>query len=173
MLTERVAKRYARALFTAAREKGRVTEVAGDLENISAAAEDNEELRRFLYHPRISPAVKKEILEELFGARIQELALNLLVLLVSKGRFGILPVLSRIYQSLVDREQGIARAAVASAVPLDDDHRKRLTAVLRRLAGRNEIRTDWRVEPDVIGGFVAYIGDRVIDASVRGMLSRV
>ena len=116
MLRERVAERYAVALLTVARDKGLVREVAADLKNIAGATQDNEELRRFLRHPRIARTAKKALLDELFSARIQQLTLNLLTLLAFQRRFDGLPLVRAVYQRLVEQAQGIARAAVVSAV---------------------------------------------------------
>jgi F-type H+-transporting ATPase subunit delta len=88
---------------------------------------------------------------------------------VEKGRIELAQQVRDEYQRLLDERRGIAQATVFTAVPLSDDERRAVAQRLQKLTGK-EIVLDAQVDPDVLGGLVARIGDRLIDGSTRGRL---
>lgn len=95
--------------------------------------------------------------------------LNLLRLLRRKNRLALGPSIASYYRELLDERRGVARALVRTAVELDDERRRRFGEELARRTGRS-VELETEVDPDLIGGAVIRIGDRLIDGSTRAAL---
>ena len=100
---------------------------------------------------------------------IGETQLNLLRLLRRKNRLALGPSIASYYRELLDERRGVARAVVRTAVEIDDDRRERFSEELARRTGRT-VELETEVDPDLIGGAVIRIGDRLIDGSTRAAL---
>jgi F-type H+-transporting ATPase subunit delta len=160
-------KRYAQAAFELAVERDELESWQQSLRRIAEVAED-EKLVALLESPKLPFAVKKGLLEDRLG-KINSLALNLACLLTSRGRLRIAHNISQQYDRLLDAHQGIEHAEVLTALPLDDEDKQRLSQQLGEMVGRKVI-IDSQVDPSVVGGFVARIGDTLIDGSIRNRL---
>jgi F-type H+-transporting ATPase subunit delta len=97
---------------------------------------------------------------------------NLVLLMVRRGRPGAIEPMIVRFGELLRRERGIALAQVSSALPLDDGQRAEIVARLRALTG-TKVEMDEKVDPDLIGGVAVRIGDQLYDASVRSRLERL
>ena len=128
-------------------------------------AMQEEEFSLFLSMPKIGLDQKMVVIREAFPD-LNPLAHNLLGLLISRGVVETLPSIREEYGVLLDQHQGLERAQVVSAVPLEDDHKNRLAQYLKELIGKEIVLTA-TVDPGVVAGLVARVGDRLIDGSVR------
>ncbi len=167
MLRLASGKRYARAAFALALEKNELDGWRDSLRKVAELSVD-EDLMALLENPKLPFAVKRQLL----GGRLKEvnpLALNLACLLVSRGILEIVGDISRQYDHLLDAHRGIEHAEVFTALPLDEEDKQRLSSKLGKMVGR-EVIIDARVDPAVIGGFKARIGDMLIDGSLRNKL---
>lgn len=165
--TSSSAKRYAEAVFDIASGRESFDRWTSDLAAISAVAEDPE-LSKLLSSPALELKVKDGILARALPELSAE-ATNLAKLLLRKGRFMLAADIARYYRRMLNDHRGIATASVVSAVPLGSAE---LEAVARRLSaatGRKVI-VELTVDPSIVGGIVARIGDQLIDGSVRGRL---
>ncbi len=161
------AKRYALAAFQIARESGQLESWARDIETAQQAIQDPS-LRAYLELPKVTIERKTDSLRTaLPGAN--PLLLNLMALLTSRRSLGLLPRIVSEYQRLMDAHLNRERAEVATAIPLEREQSDRLAQQLRQLLGKEVILTS-RVDPEVLGGLVARVGDRMIDGSARGRL---
>ncbi|MBI4496284.1 MAG: ATP synthase F1 subunit delta [Chloroflexi bacterium] len=161
------AKRYAQAVFQIAAEQGLFAHMRADLERISAAAQD-ETLAAVMDSPRVPFDVKEELARGQFSD-LHPIALNLALLLISKRRLGLAPELAREFAALVDEAQGIAHAEVTTAVPLSEAEQQQVAQRLSALTGK-QIVLRAKVDPDILGGLIAKIGDQLIDGSARTRL---
>jgi len=107
-------------------------------------------------------------LAELLG-NINPLALNLAYLLVHKDKLGIAGDISQQYDRLLDTHYGIDHIEVITALPLDDNDRERISSRFEEIIGHKVI-IDVQVDPSIVGGIKARIGDTLIDGSVKGKL---
>ena len=162
---------YARALFEAAKEHGRLDSVHQDMTDFVAAVVAVPELAALLENPEVDRAAKAGVLEELL-ADADELTRNFLLLLVEKGRIAAVREIARELDSLVAAEERRLEVELTTAVELSDDEARELVAQIERAAGR-KVEATRRVDPDLIGGVVLQIGSRRVDASVRGRLERL
>ncbi|MBE0415563.1 MAG: ATP synthase F1 subunit delta [Dehalococcoidia bacterium] len=161
------ARRHAQAAFQIALEQNELDGWRGDLEVISEAVKDPF-LLSFLESPKIHFAEKERILRQRLEG-INPLAMNMSFLLVAKRRLGIVEEIVSEYGRLVDEYRGIAHAAVVTAVPLDENEKDRLTHRLSDIVGK-EILLASQVDPSIIGGLVARVGDKLIDGSTKSRL---
>ncbi|MFA4836579.1 MAG: ATP synthase F1 subunit delta [Dehalococcoidia bacterium] len=170
MAGEIAAKRHAQAVFQIAQEKGDLEKWRSDL-NLMAAVFSDSELLPILENPKIRFEDKaRAVVQGLTGAG--EMALNLAKLLILKRRAKIMPQIALEYGRLVDIHQGIGHAEVTTAAPIDQSTQESLQAHLAKITG-SKIALEVKVDPGIIGGFVARVGDKVIDGSVRSRLQNL
>jgi F-type H+-transporting ATPase subunit delta len=160
-------KRYAQAVFELGLEKNELDSWQGDLRRIARLTAD-EEVMAFLENPRLPFAAKRTLLEKGLG-KINPLAFNLALLLASKGRLKLAADISQQYDDLLDVHRGIEHAEVIAALPLIDKNREAISRRLGELVERRVV-IDARVDPCILGGFIARIGDQLIDGSIRQRL---
>lgn len=165
------ARRYAEAAFEIGRADGTLDAWERDM-GIIGVTMSHPQLRRLLQHPAIPFAKKERVLRSVMGRGVAPAAVNLLLLMVRRGRPGAIePMIAR-FSELLRRERGIALAQVRSALPLDDGQRAEIASRLRALTG-SQVEMDETVDPDLIGGVAVRIGDQLYDASVRSRLERL
>jgi len=160
-------KRYAQAAFELALEKNELESWQISLKKIAGIAADVK-LMALLENPKLPFDAKKSLLEERLG-EVNPLALNLTCLLMSRGRLRIAGDISQQYNLLLDAHYGIEHAEVVTALPLGDEDKERISNKLGGMTGHKVI-IDAQVDPAVIGGFSAKIGDMLIDGSIRSRL---
>ena len=100
---------------------------------------------------------------------VNPLVMNLALLVVARGRLDLVADMVLEYGQLVDEQRGIAHAEVATAVPIELEDKDKLVRYLSDLVGLKIVLTE-RVDPSIIGGLVARVGDKIIDGSTRSRL---
>ena len=167
-----VAQRiYAKALFEAAQEKGRLDSVRDELGSFAEAVEQVPQLRALLENPEVESRAKVDALREIL-ADADELVRNFLLLVVEKGRAQELAEIVREFDALVAAEEGILDVELTTAVELSDDDATKLLEQIEQVSGRR-LRATREVDPELIGVFVLRAGSYRADASVRGRLQRL
>ena len=167
-----VAERlYAKALFEAAEDSGRVDAVQRDLGEFADAVEASPELSAFLANPQVDPAAKVGVLGELSEGS-DELVHNFLRLIASKGRAGQIPGIRDEFQALVDRAQGRVAVELTTAFELSDDEAASIVSQIEQSSGR-KVEATRKVDPELVGGMILQAGSLRVDASVRGRLQRL
>ena len=161
------ARRYSQAVFEIALERNELDRWQSDLGKVALLAGDAA-LVALLESPKIDFDIKAKLLSEQL-ADVNPLALNLVYFLVTKGRLSMLIEIADEYQRLFDSHQGIERAEVTTAVPLDDEDRQKLSQQLGAIVGKKVVIKS-QVDPDVIGGITARIGGKLLDGSTRSRL---
>lgn len=162
-------KRYAQAVFGIATESGEFEVWQEDLRVLASAAEQKDFVA-ILDAPQVPAPNKVDLVREALGDSVGPLATNLMSLLATKGLVSLLPGIVDEYGKLMDQHNGIERAEVVSAVPLDDEQKAKVAEILQRVVGK-DVRVASYVDPQILGGMVARLGDRVIDGSVRTKLA--
>jgi F-type H+-transporting ATPase subunit delta len=167
-----VAQRmYARALFQAAQEEGKLEQVAGDLAELARALDDTPQLRALLRNPQIDPSEKAELLDQLTAGG-DELVRNFVRLVSEKGRSGELSEMNAELEALVAREQNRLAVELTTAYELSDDEARSIVDMIERASGRT-VEATRSVDPGLIGGIVLQVGSFRADGSVRGRLERL
>lgn len=162
---------YARALFEAAQDAGRLEAVSKDLAYLAATLDDVPELRAFLRNPQIEPTGKAEVLEQV-SAGADDLVRNFVRLVAEKGRGGELAEMNAELEVLVARAQNRLTVELTTSYELSDDEARSIVEMIEKASGR-KIEATRSVDPGLIGGIVLQIGSHRADGSVRGRLERL
>src|SRR5262245_45137763 len=162
---------YARALFEAAQEQGRVDDVAADVAALARAIEDSPELAGFLDNPQVEPTAKADVLGQV-AAGADQLVVNFVRLVAAKGRADELPRIREELQALVDAAAGRLAVELTTAFELPDDEAAAIVRKIEQASGRT-VEASRKVDPGLIGGIVLQAGSLRVDASVRGPLERL
>lgn len=160
---------YAQALFVVAEAEGVLDAVEDELFRFARALERETRLRDALTDPALPPERKKAVLTDVLGERVNSHTVNLLGFIVEQGRAKEVPAIADELAAVAAERREAAVAEVRTAVPLDQEYRERLTEALQKATGRR-IELKVVVDPSVIGGVVARVGDQVIDGSIRRRL---
>ena len=164
---------YAAALFEVARAEGALAVVEEELFKLSDVLAQSDDLRSTLTDTDLPSEKRQEIVQDLLGrAQATPITTSLVSFIVGAGHARDLP---GIISSLVERAASDRKHAVAeirSAVPLDEDQRTRLASALSKNLGK-EVEVKVHVDPSVLGGLSARVGDVVIDGTVRHRLDQL
>jgi F-type H+-transporting ATPase subunit delta len=172
MLPRRIANRYAQALFSIAQERGTVDQWEGELATLATVMEQSPELREVLAHPEIALARKMELLDKLFAGKVAPEILALIQKLIKRGHDPDMDILREIFVELWNAARRVLPVSVTSAVPLSTAQAQAFTEQLAQKTGAT-IQLSRNIDPELIAGMVVRIGDRLIDASARGVLSEL
>jgi F-type H+-transporting ATPase subunit delta len=165
------ARRYAEAAFEIAERDGSLESWLRALDLAEERLTDPD-VSRLLTNPSVPARSREEVIGRILGEDVAGPPRNLLLVLVRRGRFDLLPVIIREFRRLYRRREGIVEATATSARPLDAAELEALTERVAALTGgRVEVRAE--VDPGLIGGVTVRVGDRLIDGSVRGRLERL
>jgi F-type H+-transporting ATPase subunit delta len=163
---------YATALFEVARAEGTLDEVEDELFRFARSFESNDSLREALTDEAIPAAKRQSIIENLLGGKATATTVQLIAMVVGAGRARDLPaIVDRLVQRAAESKDA-AVAEVRSAVPLTTEQQDRLRAALANATGRT-VSVKVIVDPTVLGGLVATVGDTIIDGSVRTNLDQL
>lgn len=167
------AGRYALALLDLARDRKTVDAVAADVERLGALHRDDPGFRAFVADPRLDAAAQKRgafaVLERVgIGGDVK----NLVGVLITNRRLGILPTLVSSFGALLAEQRGQQTAEVTTAHALSGTQRAQIAARLTE-AGYSNARLIETVDPSILGGVVIRIGSRLYDTSIKSRLQRL
>lgn len=161
------ARRYAQAVFAIAREKNELDRWQSDLDRVAKLSADAT-VTALLENPKVPFEAKARLLSGQLGD-ISPLALNLVYLLVTKGRLGIIGDIYNEYRLLLDSYRGIERAEVTTAIALDEKEIARLAEQLGAVVGKRVV-VETKIDKGLIGGIVARVGGKLLDGSTISKL---
>lgn len=168
---EEIARTYAKSLFEAAESRGKVDEIKTELDQFTAAVDESRDLSLFLFSPYFSNAEKADGLKKVVEGASPEFE-NFLGLLIEKNR---MPLISRIranYENFWAEHNKLLPVTVTSAVELPQETIEKIRQSVEAQTGR-KVELDGRIDDSVVGGIVLQVGNRVLDASIRGNLERL
>jgi len=169
-----VAGRYASALFALAREQRNTDEVAAALARFDALVAESEDLQRLVRSPVFSTRDQLKALAPILeGAGISGVAANFIKLVVAKRRLFFIRDMIRDYSRLNDALNGVARAEVTSAEPLNEANVAALKETLAAVSGDKDVRLTAKVDPSIIGGLIVKLGSRMVDGSLKTKLNAI
>ena len=165
-----IGRRYGKALFEAAREQNALDQTAQDWQLVTDVWTGHPELREWALHPRVTPGEKKEVYDKLFKD-LSELTRNLLHLIAERNREDAIEAIGSEYKALVHEAKGVAEAEVITSPSSHQGRGERTDRCLPKIIGKTLVITN-RVDPDILGGAVVRIGDRLYDGSLANKLKR-
>jgi F-type H+-transporting ATPase subunit delta len=173
MARNAAAGRYAKALFELAREDGRAAEVRQEHAALADSVEESAELADVLLQPLYPANERKSVLaavaEQLGSSPVLR---QFYSFLIDQRRLVDIAAIRESYDELVDAMTGVARAEIRSASPLEPDQLERLTRALAARVGQ-DVSVSVEVDPDLLGGVVAKVGNLLLDGSLRSQLNQM
>jgi F-type H+-transporting ATPase subunit delta len=168
---EEIGQVYARALFEAAMDSGSLDEIQEQLGIWTDALGENKDLQTFFFSPRFSSTEKKDAIRRIIDGG-NERFLNFLELLAERHRLPATFRIRRSFDVLWREEHKMLPVEVTSAIELDDGLVRSIGERIEERTGRR-IELTTRIDPDIIGGIVLRVGNKILDASVQGRLQRL
>jgi len=166
------SKRYAKALYELAKERGNVHDVEENLKLVVSTSETSGEFRALLEHPGIAQEAKKKVISSLFHGKVTVEVENLLKLLVDRRREVILPSLLQDYGRIAGEGMKQAEAVVTTPFPLTEEESAEIARQFGAKIGKT-IEVVNVIDADLLGGLTVRIGDRLYDGSLSGKLTRL
>jgi len=163
---------YATAMLTVATAEDRLAQVEDDLFRFARTIEGSDDLHQALTDPQLPVDRRIAVVEELMGGKALSTSVALVGMVVGGGRAHDLAAIVDRFVELAARERRRDVAEVRSAVPLDDGTVRRLADALGRALDK-DLEVKVIVDPSVLGGIVAQVGDTIIDGSVRHRLDQL
>lgn len=160
---------YAQAMFAVARAEDALSAVEDELYAFGKAFEQHTDLRESLTDAALPAENKRAVIQDLIGGRANPVTVSLLWFVINAGRARALPKIVDELARMAAEEREHALAEVRSAVDLTPVQRERLSTALSRATGR-QVDVKVVVDPSVVGGVVARVGDEVFDGSIASRL---
>ena len=164
--------RYAKALYSLAKEKGQLSSIKKDIELIDSLCRNEPEMKLLLESPIIKTVQKTRIATTLFQGRIQPLTLQFIQTVIRNKREAFLTGICRNILTSYRKEEGIEQATITSAIPLQNSMTDKMKVLLEEEIGV-KIELNTQVDPQLIGGFILRVGDRQLDASISTQLMKI
>jgi F-type H+-transporting ATPase subunit delta len=162
----KAASRYVRSLLGLAQEQGVLDEVHKDMQLIAKTCDESFELVALLRSPIIKHDKKKAILEKIFKGKVHNLTLAIIDIITRKNREPLLPIIAAEFHNAYNDFKGIQKAYITTTIPLDQELRKEIEQMVKKLSGKKTIELEEKINKDLIGGFILNVGDKQVDASI-------
>ena len=163
-----IARPYAEAVFRLAKQ-GNALPAWSDALNLVASVYQDPQMQAAIANPKVSPPDIERLLLAICGERIDDVARNLVRLLVHNRRLSVIAEIRESFEQLKLEDEGKLDARISSAFPMEDAQRDQVVGLLSSRFKR-KIKASVTVDPELIGGIKVEVGDKVWDASVRGRL---
>ena len=166
-----LARRYAKALFSIGKEQGTYEAYNEALQAVAGLYKATPEVADALTNPLYPMDVREKVMAGIVDSiGVDSVMGNFLKLLVEKQRAEILPEIAEEYKAMVDDEKNISHGSVISAVELSDELQAKVQTTLEKLTGK-KVELTTSVDPSIIGGIIAKVGDLVLDGSIKAQLA--
>ena len=165
-----VSKVYGDALFEATKEANKLDVVYEEVQQLLVILKENAELQKMLESPKIIREDKENVIETVFRGRISDEIVELIKLMIAKGRVDSVEAVFQYFIGLVKEEKKIGIAYVTSAMEVTDKQKKEIEKKLLETTKYESFEMNYDVDESLIGGMVIRIGDRVVDSSIKTKL---
>ena len=164
--------RFARALFEQADHAGEARGVLEELKAVWVVLSVEPDLQKTLGHPKVPRAQREALLAKVLGDTVSQRTRDFLSLVARRAQIARLDGIIALYEALLLEREGIVRAHVTTAVPVDDGEKKMIVKRLKQIS-KMKVEATYEVDRAIVGGIVIRLGDRLIDGSVRFHLQRM
>ncbi len=171
-MADALVRGYAEALFRVVQAEGELDRVEDELYRFGKILESNHELKQALSDRSMEKTQRVKILEELLQEKVSPHTLSMVTFVVEQERARHLPEILEELSRLAAEAREAVVGEVRSAVPLDEAQQAALASALSQTTGKN-VTVKVIVDPSVIGGISAKVGDTVIDGTVKRRLEQL
>lgn len=168
-----ISKTYGEALFELAVEEEKTDLLLEEIEGMERVLQDNEDLEKFLNHPKIPVEEKVKTTQEIFTGRVSKELVGFLSLIITKGRFSEIHKILTYFLDRVKEFKGIGVAYVTTPTELPEEKKEQIRKKLLATTSFKEMEMHYDIRPELIGGMQIRIGDRVVDSSIQTKLSQL
>ena len=165
-----VSKVYGDALFEAAVEAKKMDEMFEEVKQLLVIFKDNAELQKMLENPKIIREDKENVIETVFRGRVTNEIVELMKLMIAKGRYSEIESVFDYFIGLVKEEKKIGIAYVSTAIALSYKQKDEIVKRLLETTKYESFEMNYKVDESLIGGMIIRIGDRVVDSSIKTKL---
>ncbi len=173
MPNPRLAARYAKSVLDLSVSENQLEAVLKDMQLLKSIVSQNRDLELLLLSPIVKGDKKKSILDEILKGNIRELTSKFLALMIVKGREKYLPEIATAFQNQYNDLKQIQVVKVTTAVAMDENVRNTVNQKIATLTPGKTIEIKAIVNPEIIGGFIIEMDDKLYDASVRTELYNI
>lgn len=160
---------YARSLLELVNERDQVDEIGREMAAIREITEANPTFAQFLADPGIGATERTATLDKVFRGRVSPVVMNFMGVMNNHGRLGLLGPIAQAFNDLLDEQRGNVEVDVTVAQKLSPEQLEQVRQRVGQALGKNAVVHQY-VDPEIIGGLVLRVEDRLIDASVRYQL---
>ncbi len=173
MPNPRLASRYAKSLLDLSIEQNAVDTTLADIQLLDSISKQSRDFTNMLLSPIIKADKKQDIINAIVGDKLQPLTLAFVKLLVSKGREANMPEIATAFISQYKAMKNIKSVKLITATPLTDAVKQAIVSKVTSTMHNGEVEVKEEINPDIIGGFILQMDDKLVDASVRRDLQDV
>ena len=173
MPSPRIAARYAQSLIDLALEQGQLEAVYADMKWLQAVCQQNRDFVNMLRSPIIKADAKQKIVAAITDQNIGSLTTSFNKLVIAKGRESTLPEIAAAFIDAYKQHKGIHTLKLTTAASISEATRNALVEQVKKSAGFQLVELEERIDPDLIGGFVLQLGDKLVDASIAYDLKNI
>ncbi len=167
MVNPRLARRYAKALYDLAKERGEEVKVLSDMNYFDELCEESRDFKNFVKSPIINPQKKEDVFNEILKGKVQPITLDFILLLTRKGREKGMDEIAKSYREIYNSDKDIKILKLHTAQKLEQDEIDKIVNKVKSQIDAKELEVEVTVNPDLIGGFVVEVEDKLFDASVQ------
>ena len=171
-VAERLASKYALAMFEIATEQQTTDASLVELEKILNILKTNSELEGFVNNPLVPKISKKEVLKEVLAGEVSAVVMNFLFILVDKNRITLYESICKAYHGFINKRDGIEEVKVTTARPLDKTQEEHIKTRVGKMLNKNIILNK-RVDARIMGGIIIQVCDKLIDGSISRRLKNI
>lgn len=164
-----VSKTYSQALFEVAADGNMTDQILAEYEFVRNSLDEHPDFLNILVSPKVTVEDKRKILDETYGSKVSVELTNFFKLLIDKKRTEVIYEAFEDYKVLVDESKGLVIARVESVIPLAAKEIEELEAKLNKVTGK-EVTVNNIINPDIMGGLVVKVGDKIVDGSIKRKL---
>lgn len=173
MQNPRLGTRYAKSLIDLASERGQLETAYADMLYLQDVTKQSRDFLNLLRSPVVKGDTKIKIITAVTGGKISELTAAFIKLLINKGRESNLPEVSTAFIEQYKKAKNIHTVKLTTALPVSDAVKNAIVAQVKTTSDMQNIELETAVDPNIIGGFVLQVGDKMVDASIAYDLREV
>jgi F-type H+-transporting ATPase subunit delta len=161
---------YAEAMMSVAQSQNLLDKFNDNCNMVLQVLKDSADLQQFLDSPIVKATDKKAVIQKVFGESVDPMMLNLIMVLVDRGRISFLAGVCQQYQVMLRKLRGDVLAEVTTAVALTEDQTSSIKDRVKAMTGANNVDITSKIEPAIVGGVIIKVGSQIIDSSLRSQL---
>lgn len=169
---ERLADKYALAIFEIATEQNSVQGMYDQLLGIQGILKDNSELAAFVNNPLVPKASKKEVAHKVFAGTAEAMLLNFVMVLLEKDRMSLFDIICKSYKKFLNEKENIVEVKVTTAREMSAEQEAEVSAKIAKMLNKNVVLNK-HLDEKILGGIVIQVGDKLIDGSIVRQLKNI